>query len=239
MAMFDFLLSPQKKIAKHTRRLTNRDAQEEDRDASAQFLANEGSPPAIMGLLSRFDMALEQSLKDQSEKDVVYSLLLGLGDAAVEPVEAWLRQCRSIARPLALLGELRGEEAAILAAYGILEHEREHGNDFKPDKKKAVLIWLAERRDERAIEMAEPFLDDFDEGVRYAATEVVAAQRDEAGREPLLAVLTNAEEESNRLRSRVSEIFAQFGWSVAEAAEILATTLPDGFALRGDRIVKA
>lgn len=239
MGLFDFMLSPEKKIAKHVRRLTNRDAQPEDREASAAWLADQGTPQALMGLLSRFDMKLDHQLKDQGEKDKLSALLVELGEATVEPTQAWLRQCKAVARPLALLERVRGEAAAIAAAFEILEIEREHGNDFKPQKKKAVLIWLAERKHPEAIERAAPFLDDFDEGVRYAAAEVVIAQRDEAGGEALLGRLTNAEEDSNRLRVRICEVFVQRRWPVGSLAGALEGSLPEGYRLYDGRIAQA
>ena len=150
-----------------------------------------------------------------------------------------MRQCSAVARPLALLERLQGEEAAIQAAYEILAIERKDGNDFKPAKKKAVLIWLADRRHDDAIEQAAPFLDDFDEGVRYAATEVIAAQKDESGAQPLLTILTNPEEDSNRLRVRVCEVMAQHRWPVGESEAALAQSLPDGFRLSDGRILRA
>jgi HEAT repeat protein len=239
MGLFDFMLSPEKKIAKHTRRLTNRDAQPEDREASAQWLAGQGTPQAIMGLLARFDMKLDHDLKNQAEREQVFDLLRSLGDDAVEPTRAWLRQCKSVAQPLALLSAIQGEEAAIQAAFEVLRIEHERGNDFKPAKKKAVLIWLAERRHPGAIDEAARFVDDFDEGVRYAVAEVIAAQKDPAGREPLLRMLTNPEEESGRLRARICEVFVQQGWSVGESAAALDGHLPGGFTLRGERIAPA
>jgi len=239
MGLFDFMLSPEKKIAKHVRRLTNRDSQPEDREASAAWLADQGTPQAILGLLSRFDMQLDHQLKDQGEKEQLFDLLVSLGKPVVEPTRVWLRQCKSFARPLALLGHLEGQDAAIQAAFEILEIEQQDGNDFKPQKKKAVLIWLADRRHDEAIDRATPFLDDFDEGVRYAAAEVIIAQKDDAGIEPLLGVLTNAEEDSNRLRVRLCEVFAQRRWPVGESEAALADSLPNGFALSQGRIVKA
>jgi HEAT repeat protein len=237
--MFDFILSTEKKIAKNTRRLTNRDAQPEDRESSAQWLANEGSPQSMLGLLARFDLQLEHDINNQKELDYIYNLCVSLGDKMHEPALVWLRQCKAVSRPLALIGDLQGEEAAIQAAYEVLQIERSEGNEFNPHKKKAVLIWLAERRHDGLIEQVAPFLGDFDEGVRYAAVEAMAAQQEDAAREPLLTVLTNAEEESNRLRIRVCEFFAQRGWPVGEAEEALAQSLPDGFSLRGGRIARA
>lgn len=239
MGMFDFMLSTEKKIAKNTRRLTNRDSQPEDREAAAQWLANEGSPIAIMGLLSRFDMKLDHQIKDSGEKDIVFSILRSVGEPVVDPCKSWLRQCKALARPLALLGDLQGEAAAIDAALEILQIERDQGSDFKPQKKREALIWLAEKRHPEAIERVTGFLEDFDEGVRYAAAEVMAAQRDDAARLPLLAALANPEEESNRLRVRICEIFTQRGWSISEHEEVLKTNLPEQYTLRNGRLAKA
>ena len=123
-------------------------------------------------------------------------------------------------------------------AYEVLEIERTQGNEFNPHKKKAVLIWLAERRHPELIANVTPFLSDFDEGVRYAASEAVIAQQDDAGREPLLGVLMNADEESNRLRIRVCEVFSQRRGPVGEAEAALSQSLPDGWTVRGGRIVQ-
>lgn len=237
MGMFDFMLSPEKKIAKHVRRLTNRDSQPEDREASAAWLANQGTPQAILGMLSRFDMSLDHQLKDHGEKDQLSRMIAELGEPAIQPTQVWLKRCKSVARPLALLEHLVSEEAAIQAAFEILDIEREQGNDFKPRKKNSVLIWLAERRHEQAIERVAPFLDDFDEGVRYAAIEVLAAQKSEDAVLPLVAVLLNPEEDSNRLRVRICEVFSQRRWSLGEAAADLTGSLPDGFAVSDGRIV--
>ena len=238
MGMLDFMLSTEKKIAKNTRRLTNRDAQPEDRETSAQWLASEGSPQSMLGLLARFDLKLDHDIKNQTEIDYLYQLCLGLGDKMKEPLEVWIRQCKAVAHPLALIGDLQGAEAAIAAAYEVLEIERTQGNEFNPHKKKAVLIWLAERRHPELIANVAPFLSDFDEGVRYAASEAVIAQQDDAGREPLLGVLMNADEESNRLRIRVCEVFSQRRWPVGEAEAALSQSLPDGWTVRGGRIVQ-
>ena len=65
-----------------------------------------------------------------------------------------------------------------------------------------------------------------------AAAEVVIAQGDTVGRETLLAVLTNAQEEANRLRIRVAGIFAARRWEVPEG-----TPMPAGHAVQGGRVI--
>lgn len=238
MGMFDFLMSPEKRIARHIRRLTNRDAQPEDRQSSAEWLASHGTPQAILGLLARFDMQLDHDLKNQTEREAVASLVIGLGDKAVEPLRTWVRQCKSVTYPLDLLVRLRGEQAAVQACFDVLAYERERGNDFKPEKKKATLIWLTEHADASLIEHVEPLLADFDEGVRYAAAEALAATGSDRAREPLLAALANSEEESNRFKARICDIFAQRVWSVGDRAAELTECLPTGYHVSGDRIAR-
>ena len=181
MGLMDLFLSREKKLARHTRRLTNRDAQREDRDISAHWLTEEGSPQAILGLLARFDVKVDNQLKDSDEKDFIRSLLIGLGaERVVPPLKVWLRECKQFALPLRLLGEFTSEAEAIAIVYELLEHEREK-DDFKPEKKLGLLVWLSKIQHEGAVVAALPFLDDFDEGVRCAAAEVIIVQPEQNG----------------------------------------------------------
>lgn len=237
MGLFDFFLSEEKKILRHTRRVTNRDAQPEDREASVVWLAKNGSPSAIAGLLSRFDINLDHQLKDSGEKDVLYQVLLELGPEVVErPLRSWLKRCKQFALPLRLMSDLQGEEEALEVALQLLAIEAER-DDFKPDKKHGLLVWLADRRDPRLVEAATPFLTDFDESVRYAAVEVLLAQTDDAGAAPLVEILRSDREESNRLRVRVVDGLVRRGWSVAQHG-LEADRLPEGFSLRDGRVLR-
>ncbi|MEQ1504915.1 MAG: hypothetical protein ABMB14_21970 [Myxococcota bacterium] len=235
MGIFDVFLSEEKRIQKNQRTLTNRDVQAEDREGAARWLADNGTPKALVALLTRFDMNLENQLKDKSEKDFAYGLLKGMGEPVIRPLERHLEKCRQIAAPLRMYLELKGEEPAILKVYELLETERKK-DDFKPQKKMDLLVWLAERKHPGAIEAATLQLTDFDEGVRYSASEVIIAQGDEAGREPLAAVLRNPQEDSNRLKVRLAGVFAQRRWSLDDEA---AGHLPVGFSVREGRVVNA
>lgn len=237
MGLFDFFLSEEGQIKKNTARVTNRDSQPEDREAAARWLAERNSPQALLGMMQRFDLTLEHQLKDQSEKELVFDLLVAKGAQVVEPVKVWLRQCKSLAMPLKLLGEVAGREAAIEMCFELLriEHQKD---DFKPGKKKALLVWLADQRHAGAAAVAAPFLADFDEGVRYSAVEVIAGQAGDEGRAPLLGLLSGTKEESNRVRIRVASVFVQRGWRVDDAGEGLAGVLPAEFKVRDGRLVR-
>jgi hypothetical protein len=233
MGIFDFFMNEEQRIQRAQRKLTNRDVQAEERDAAARWLVDQGSPKAILALLTRFDMSLENQLKDKAEKDTVYALVSKMGEAVHRPLDRHLEKCRQVAIPLRLMVELRGEEATIAKVFDILHLERQK-DDFKAQKKVDLLVWLAERRHAGAIEAVTPLLEDFDEGVRYAAAEVIIAQQEESGRTPLEKVLTNPQEDSNRLRMRLADVFSTRRWPLDPAG---AAHLPSGFSLREGRVV--
>ncbi len=231
MGLFDFWMSEDQRIARQQRILADRNQQAEDREKAARALADMKSPKAVVALLTRFDVSLENGLKDKAEKEFLYDLLKARGDDVLRPLDRHLEKCRSIALPLRLYVELKGEAGAIEKLFQVLEHERAK-DDFHAQKKLDILVWLAERRHPGAIAAATPFLEDFDEGVRYAAAEVIANQQDDAGRAPLDKAICNPSEDSNRLKVRLADIFAQRRWPVSDPAK-----LPAGYSLRDGRVI--
>jgi hypothetical protein len=68
--------------------------------------------------------------------------------------------------------------------------------------------------DARAVEALIPFLEDDDEGIRFTTVEALFKQKNDSAREPLLKLMTNAEEESLRIKHRIAEGFVDVGWVV-------------------------
>lgn len=237
MGFFDVFLSEEKRIQKQQRTLTNRDSQPEDRDNAARWLADNGSPKAVVGLLTRFDMKLENQLKDAAERDFVYSLVVGLGEAVDRPLNRHLERCQTLAHPLRLMVELKGEDATITKVVDLLDREFKK-DDFKPRRKTDLLVWLAQHVHDGAVEAATPFLKDFDENVRYAAIEVIAAQSDPNTAALLEPVLTNPEEDANRVKVRIAEIFQQRGLTVADP-DAVAAALPGTHMVTPEGRIKA
>ncbi len=237
MGVFDFFLSDEKKIQRYQRTLTDKAEQPEEREAASRWLAQNGSPVGLLALLSRFEMRLEHQLKDSDEKEAVYDQLVRIGQPVVEPLRAHLKKARQVSIPLRLLAELDGIDQTVGLVLQLLEQERKK-DDFKPDKKRQLLVWLADGRHLRGAPVAAPFLTDFDEGVRYAAVEVLIASSDEASRSALETVLADPKEESTRVRTRVADIFSSRAWKL-ENPEAVAPHLPVGFGLRNGRVAAA
>jgi hypothetical protein len=137
-----------------------------------------------------------------------------------------------------VIERVAGKEAALETIQSMLATELAR-DDFKPKRKTSLLVKMADFVADGVIESAAPFLGDFDEGVRYAAAEVLLVQEGDRSRGPLLDVLANPEEESNRLRVRIADGFVHRGWAVSGAEGALAKNPPVGWVVTGDRLVRA
>lgn len=234
MGLFDFLTGGEDgQIKRHTKRVRNLNAQAEDRQASAYWLAENGSDEAIYGLLGRFTVNYEHSMKDAQEKDLVLNLLQDLGPKAVGPIEQWVRKNQAFAMPLQVLQRVNGNGAAVDVLLDMLGREVD---PFRPEKKRQILIKLADYKDERICGRVPACLEDFDEGIRYAAAEALLAQETDAVREELARALAKRDEESNRLRVRIADAFNKRNWSLGENASDIAERPPHGWRVSGDRI---
>lgn len=240
MGLFDFLTGggPEKQIIRQGKRVSNRDLQPEDREAAARWLAGDGSPQALLALLGRFDVQIENHMKDANEKEMVYQFLLEHGNACVEPCVAYVRRCKHIGYPLRLLESVGGRGPVLDAILELLDAEAAK-EDFKADRKKQLLIKATEYRDARLVPSVARFLKDFDEGVRYAAVEALLVQEAEGARLPLLECMVNPAEESNRLRIRIAEAFVARKWSVEPHVADLQSNPVPGFDVSGGTLVPA
>lgn len=230
MGIFDFLFSGSKEsqFKRHAKRIANLNAQAEDREASAEWLAQEGSPQAIAALLKRFNINYEQRMKDVKEKDRIYKLLESLGNKVVEPSKEWMKKNPNFAYPIKLVLKFEGEEATILFLLELLSLEND---DFSSAKKLQLLSHLQNYTHEEIAKQLPSYLNDFNEDVRFATIEALAAQKDPSTREALIQQMSK--EASNRLRHRIASLFSQENWSVSPHEELVSSKIPVGFVLDG------
>ncbi|NOY27309.1 MAG: hypothetical protein GXP62_15685 [Oligoflexia bacterium] len=242
MGLLDFIFGgDDAQFKRHARRMVNLNAQGEDRDASAIWLADNGSPEAISALLNRFTIKYEQGMKDAAEKETIYRILVDIGPSVVDPVRDWARVNQQFAQPIRLIEHFEGPEAAVSLLLEMLAVEKD---PFKPEKKRQILIHLADFRDHRIIEGAQRCVTDFDEGVRYAAGGAILAQEPDVETTPILQtvlrkILADPEEDSNRLKVLIAEAFHQRRWALGDATAAVAEYPPHGWVVSGDRLVPA
>ena len=177
-------------------------------------------------------------MKDTAEKEEVSQLLVGLGQAAVDPLRACLLKTEKFARPLALYAQLTSPEDAMRLTVEMIEAEATRA-ELHPDKRRNLLVKLADFKDVSLVAVARSALPDYDEGCRYAAVEVLAAQDETAEvREGLISALVNPKEESTRLRARVAHIASTRRWAFdAESAAALEARPVRGYVVRDGVLV--
>ena len=191
-----------------------------------------------MALFGRFNLQLEHTIKDQREKDLVLDLLAEKGAEAARAARSFARTSPNFQYALKLVERIEGASAGTEVLLELLAAEKLE-NEWKPEKKRTLLISLAERKDARIVEAAARFLADFDEGVRHAAIEAIAAQDGDGGRAPLLVAITNPKEESTRIRGRLAEVFATRRWAVPTDDPWFVAHVPQGYRLADGRLIPA
>jgi len=235
MGIFDFLFGGNKEtqLKRHAKKVSNLNAQADEREASAQWLAEEGSSQAIGALLKRFSINYEQRMKDIKEKEYIYKLLERQGSSVIEPAKEWMRRNPHFAYPIQLVAKFEGEEATISFLLELLALEND---DFSPQKKLQLLSHLQNHKHESICPTILPYLKDFNEDVRFATIEAIAVQKDNQAITPLLEQME--QEASNRLRHRIASIFSAEDWSVTPFENRIQEKIPVGFSLQGDRLIE-
>lgn len=221
-------------------RAINKYAQSGDRYRAMEALATDGSEEATYGLLRRFGMMYDKSIEDEQEKEWVFDTLVSKGEAALPAVKRYLVSAESVSWPLRVLQKIAPTKDAELDAVGEVLERHEPGYERDPTKKIQLIRHLGLMKHPRAAALVVPYLEDMDEGVRYATIEALLTLKDETvARDKLLALFVSDAEDSLRLRLRIAEGFADLGWLVQGHRGGVEKKLPDGYTLdREGHIVK-
>jgi hypothetical protein len=215
---------------KNAARAINKYAQSPDRMKALQALRDDGSDDALYALMRRFGMMYDKTIEDEQEKEWVFEWLVEKGAAVLPALKRYMLSADSISWPLRLLDKVvDGKDGRIDVIAQVMERH-EPGYERDPTKKIQLLTHLAGLKHVRVPPLAVPYLDDMDEGVRYAASEALLKQGDEAtARGPLLDLF--AKEESLRLRIRIADGLAELAWPVADRRADIEKVLPESFQI--------
>jgi HEAT repeat protein len=207
-------------------------AQAYDRQDAIQELSKLGTPDAVEALLKRFTFQTDPSITDQEEKQLAYEGILKAGkDSAVEPIRAFAAKAESVRQPINLLKELLEEDELVEElVLWLSKWDTEYAKFIDP--KLQLLEELGEHVNPRIRPAVEPFLDDFTEQARFNAVTTILAQKEPEAADALMTLLLD--EESVRIRTKIADGFAAFGWEVSdEQREPVRKVLPPQFGVDG------
>ncbi len=232
------LFSKERALNKAIAKATNKLAQSADRWAAMEKLRENGSEEALLALCKRFSFTASKTIEDQQEKQWTVESLKAAGPAAYEPIRKYMLSATALGYPLEILGQIVPKDKVLKAIDEVFAKE-EPGYTRDPKKRIDMIEWLAEWEGAEPDEVAEritPYLEDFDENVRFKVTEAISQKPSELAGPPLAKALTCAEEESKRLKERMAEVLCEHKLELGEHKDAVARMLEE--ELRGYKLVK-
>jgi len=209
----------------------------EARQKAIQQLGEMDFPEATTSLLARFTITVDPQTTDTDEKEHVFGLIRARGDAAVEPVRAFLRRTdQASSWAMRLLRELLPADRYVTT---VVEHLDELGAAYTRDpEKKLVLLQEAESlEDLRIAPTVLPFLEDMADDVKIAALRALGPKSYPEAREPMLTLLT-APDTARRVQTAAIEAIARSGFGVQGYREKVEALLPEPFFVDKAGILK-
>lgn len=240
MGLFDLFrkkdsgTAAERELARLRKMVSNKLAQNMDRQEALNRLADMGTPEAAEVLLTRFNWKLDPSITDQEEKELVVDGIAKAGPSALQPIRRYCTRAESVIWPIKALRRIVPEDQQEQELLSLLdEFDTEYLRNHEP--KVQLLQALQEFPTEDVRVAVEPFLSDVNEEVRFAAvTTVFAADKPEAVESLVTALI---EDESFRIKNRIAQGLVDRGWEVPEELrEECEKALPPGFSLDGGTV---
>ena len=217
-------------IVRHKKKIKTRYGQGEDRFRAVNFFKELGSQEGYQGLLERFMVNSEPSIKDEEEKQEIFNILVGFGADVVPAIEGYLNRKDAatvpITWPLKVLDAIAGPEEAAGVIICALERM---GTSYtrEPERKVLLVSQLAEYDDPRVIPALLPFLRDHRDEVQLEALDALTCKGDENAREAMLELLVDPETPL-RLRASIAGSMQQLGLNVKGYRKKVEEALPEG-----------
>jgi HEAT repeat protein len=205
-------------LRKLAKKLTEKYGPPENRQKVIDQLGGMGTPGALSTLCLRFTVRTEPGITDDEEKEAARRLLVDAGDAAIGPLEGFIRERESgIAWGLRALAEIAPPAKVVeVVTKELARLARGYTRD--PEKKLVLLAWLEQHHpDARSAEVEAallPLLEDFSDDVRIGAARALAGLGpSEPGREALIQLLLR-DRDNARVRGEVLEALVRLGADV-------------------------
>lgn len=206
-----------KRIERGLASIKNPKAMKEDRAAAIEFFKDLGDvEAAVPALCQRFEYSLEHGINDTREKESTMQAIEAYGQAAIPYVRQHLQSTNRIAWPIKVLKALGEEQEVIEILKGALDFGDIAFDQARVDKNYDILCYLRDYKVPGFTDRLAHFLNDPDERVRFAATELLVEQDDP--KVPLLLerFIGDASADNTRIRQAVVEAFLRNQWVVKD-----------------------
>jgi hypothetical protein len=220
----------EKTILRYKKHIKSKFGQGEDRQRAVHFFEELGGKQGHLGLLERFMVNVDQSIRDEEEKENVFRILVGFGAEVVPAIEDYLNRKDAaivpVTWPLKVLDAVTEPKEAVGVVVRALE---QMGTTYarEPERKVLLVSQLAEYDDPRVVPALIPCLRDHRDEVQLEVLSALAKNADEAARESVLELLVD-EETPLRLRVSITDILQKLGWPVKGYRRRVEEALPDG-----------
>lgn len=232
------LFSKEKSLQKTIARASNPVSQSADRWAAMEKLREIGNDEALFALCKRFSFSYDKTIEDQQEKDWTVSSMISLGEPALGPLRRYMRSAKNLGYPLKILTQIVPQKKVLEVIDELLEDE-EPGYVRDPKKRIDIIDWLGGNKytSEEVVHRILPYVEDFDENVRFKSIESISLKPDSSAAETISRAMANDKEESQRFQIRCAEILAENKWVVTphkNGVKALLGTVLSKFTLEGD-----
>jgi HEAT repeat protein len=235
--MFSSAGRAKSRLDKHIKVITNPYTQTVDRYAAMEALLKDGSEEALIGIFKRFTMVSTKSIEDEEEKGWAYRQLSGLGDKVLPAAKKFCLTHENVAWALRIVEDVANEKQEWDLLDALLE-QHPPGYERDPSTKRQILVHLSEIDDPKVPGLLAGYLEDHDEGIRFYAVEQLVDIGDESTRDALVARLTNADEDSLRVRTRILDGLADLGWDISMHVDAISKVIGQEHAIKNGKIVR-
>jgi HEAT repeat protein len=215
---------------KHKKHIKNKFGQGEDRQRAVQYFIDLANKGGYEGLLERFMVNVEPSIKDEDEKQYVFEVLVAFGQDVIPAIEAYLNRKDAahipITWPLKVLAAVAETEEAVRVIVDSLE---KLGTSYtrEPERKVLLVSQLVEYDDPRVIPALIPFLRDHRDEVQLEALAALEKKADDSAREEMLELMVD-EDTPARIRAAIAETMKNLGLAVKGYRKKVEEVLPEG-----------
>lgn len=222
----------EKRNAKSLATIKNSKAIRDDRVAAIDYFKDlDDQNVAVPALLQRFEYSLEHGINDTREKESCFEGITAHGADALPLVREHLLTTSRIAWPIKVLKALGDEGQVVEILKAALDFGDVAFDQAKVDKNYDILCYLVEYKLAGFVPQAAHFLNDPDERVRFACTELMIEQDDPAVAGHLERFLSDESPDNTRIRQSVIRAFFEKRWKVQDTGKFPNGEVVDGLTL--------